>query len=98
MRWRDLRHFWWGPTYDDIEAAGEPPTDKAELAHAAERLLGDPVFQLAMGRIEKRLYETWRLSQPAQEEVREEAFRMHWAIGELRDELRKLIGNARMRT
>lgn len=96
MTWRDIRRFWMGPTYDDIEAAA-PPTDKAELANAAERLLGDPVFQLALGRIERRLYETWRMSQPAQEELREESFRMHWAIGELRDELRKLIGNARMK-
>ena len=96
MTWRDIGRFWRGPTYDDIEAAGEVPTDKVELANAAERLLGDPIFQLALGRIEKRLYDTWRLSEPGQAEIREAAFRMHWAIGEVRDELRRLIANARM--
>jgi hypothetical protein len=78
------------------EPPPEPPTDKAELASAATRLLADPVFLLAMSRVEERLYESWKLSAPGATEAREEHYRLYWAVGELRSELRRMIASARL--
>lgn len=101
MNWRDIRRFWCGPTHDDLKAITtdplpEPPTDKADLASAATRLLADPMFLLALGRIEARLYESWKLSAPGDTEAREEHYRLYWAVGELRSELRRMIASARL--
>jgi len=73
----------------------ELPTDKAEISAAATRLLGDPAFVLAMSRVEDRLYESWKLSAPGDYPAREEHYRLYWAVGELRSELRRMIGTAR---
>src|SRR4051812_5209604 len=102
MRWRDFRAFWRGLTMADIEQPPpeplpEPPTDKAELASAATRLLADPMFLLALGRIEARLYESWKTSAPGDCEAREEHYRLFWAVGEVRSELRRMIDTARVR-
>src|SRR3954464_8181872 len=101
MRWRDFRAFWRGLTMADIEehtreTPAESPIDKAELAGAAQRLLSDPVFQLAMGRVQERLFESWETSVPGDYSAREEAYRLHWAVEELRSELRRMIAAARL--
>lgn len=94
--WRDLLTFGYGPTTEDLEMAakaiGTPPSDKAELASAAKRVLEDPVVQLALDRVQKRLYDSWRHTQVGAEHEREEAYRLHWAVEELKSELRRMMG------
>jgi len=72
------------------EPEPELPTDKAEISAAATRLLGDPAFVLAMRRVEDRLYDSWRLSEIGDAVRREEHYRLYWAVGELRSELRRM--------
>jgi len=95
VRWRDFRAFWRGLSMSDFEnpppePEPELPTDKAEIRAAATRLLGDPAFVLAMNRVEDRLYESWKLSAPGDYPAREEHYRLYWAVGELRSELRRM--------
>jgi len=99
LTWRDFRAFWCGLSGADIwggpptpppEPEPELPTDKAEIRAAATRLLGDPAFVLAMQRVEDRLYESWKLSAPGDYGAREEHYRLYWAVGELRSELRRM--------
>jgi hypothetical protein len=100
VNWRRLWLFLWGPTLDGlmpIREAPEPPSDRNELAGAAKRLLEDPVFALALERIQKRLYDTWRQTEVGDEHRREQMFHLHWAAEEIKAELRRMIDNARMR-
>jgi hypothetical protein len=78
------------------EPLPELPGDKHDLANAAERLLADPVFQLAMSRVQTRLFESWKASAPGDVREREEAYELHWAVEELRSELRRMIASARL--
>ena len=103
MSWSDFRRFFSGPTVEDLEAAAPPskpppelPTDRREIASAAKQLLDEPVLELAFERLETRLYETWKESGAGDVAVREEAFRLHWAIEELRAELRRMVDSARV--
>jgi hypothetical protein len=94
VNWRRLWLFLWGPTLDDlmpIKAAPEPPSDRNELAGAAKRLLEDPVFALALDRVEGRLYETWRQSAIGDSARREQAYQLHTAVEELKAELRRMV-------
>jgi len=98
VTWQDFRAFWRGLTMADIEQPPpepepELPTDKAEISAAATRLLGDPAFVLAMNRVEDRLYESWKLSAPGDYPAREEHYRLYWAVGELRSELRRMAAS-----
>jgi hypothetical protein len=101
MRWRDLWRFFGGPTVEDLTQAAAPllpplPTDRREIAAAAKALLEDPVFQLALSRVQERLAETWKTTETADMPRREEMYRLHWAIEELRTELRRMVDNARV--
>jgi hypothetical protein len=99
VSWRRLWLFLWGPTLDDlipIKAASEPPTDRNVIASEAKRLLEDPVLLLALQRMQQRLVETWKSTGTADTAAREEMYRLHWAIEELRAELQRMIDNARV--
>jgi len=101
MNWRQVWRFLRGPTVEDlipIKEAPEPPSDRNELASAAKRLLEDPVFNLALDRVQKRLYDSWRQTEVGAEHAREQAYRLHWAVEELKTELRLMIATARMRS
>jgi hypothetical protein len=101
VNWRTIWRFLRGPTVEDlipiIEPPPEPPNDRNELASAAKRLLEDPVFILALDRVQKRLYDSWRQTEVGAEHAREQAYRLHWAVEELKTELRLMIATARMR-
>jgi hypothetical protein len=99
VNWRRLWLFLWGPTLDDlipiVGPSGEPPSDRNELAGAAKRLLEDPVFALALDRIQKRLYDTWRQSEVGDEQARERQYHLHWAVEEVKSELRRMVDSVR---
>jgi hypothetical protein len=100
VNWRRLWLFLWGPTLDDlmpIKAAPEPPSDRNELASAAKRLLEDPVFALALERIQKRLYDTWRQTEVGDAQARERQYHLHWAVEEVKSELRRMVDSVRLR-
>lgn len=99
MNWRRLWRFLKGPTVEDLIPIreAEPPSDRNELASAAKRVLEDPVVQLALDRVQKRLYDNWRQTEVGAGEAREQAYRLHWAVEELKTELRLMVLNARMR-
>ena len=103
VSWRDMWRFFSGPTIEELETAipikappPELPTDRNVIASGARQLLDEPVLELAFERLETRLYETWKASGAGGVAVREEAFRLHWAIEELRAELRRMVDSARV--
>jgi hypothetical protein len=66
------------------------------IASAAKQLLDEPVFQLALERVQRRLVETWKSTALADAPAREQQYRLHWAIEELRAELRRMVDSARV--
>jgi hypothetical protein len=100
VNWRRLWRFLQGPTIEDMTAPIAPPelpSDRNEIAGAAKRLLQDPVFALALDRVERRLYETWRQSAIGDSAKREQAYQLHCAIEELKAELHRMVPAAQMR-
>lgn len=88
-RFHDEQHRAW-------QASQPVPENQQELGEEARKLLDNPVLLEALDRVEKRLIETWRLSDPADEEGRERVYRQHWAVKQLRAELSRMIANAKM--
>jgi hypothetical protein len=102
VSWHDFWRFFSGPTVEDLMVATPTPpraelsTDKREIAAAAKQLLEEPVFQLALERMQRRLYETWKTTSVADVEAREQMYRLHWAIEELLAELQRMVDSARV--
>jgi hypothetical protein len=70
------------------------PRDKRELGNAARQLLDDPVLHLALERVEDSLIQTWKTSDPADEEGRERVYATYLGMQRFRGELRRMIANA----
>jgi hypothetical protein len=75
-------------------ASQAPPRDKKELGHAARQLLDDPVLHLALEKVEDSLIQTWKTSDPADEEGRERVYATYLGMQRFRGELRRMIANA----
>jgi|SRR5580765_2007231 len=80
------------PTWRSSEPA---PSDPMQLGEAAKRLLDDPTLHLALTRVQAKLIETWKATEIDQVEAREAAYRLHWAADKFREELQRMVGNAR---
>lgn len=76
--------------------AAEAPEDRSILGQHAKRLLDDPVLSLALERIERRLTDTWRNTAVGDDAGREAAYRLHWAVQQLKTELNAILGNGRI--
>lgn len=74
-----------------VNPLAEPPQDVVELANAAHQLLRDPVFQLAMERLQAGLVDRWQRSAVGNRDERENAYLLHAAIAELRAELTRMV-------
>lgn len=92
---RALADYWGGTTTPEWPAPGAPPDNLVQLGEAARRLLEDPVLQLAMQRVQQKLEEGWRRTAPGEQEAREAAYRLYWALEQVRQELRLMLGNAK---
>lgn len=79
--------------YSEPAPAEAPPEDRRELANAARELLENPVFRLAMERVQDRLVSTWRHTALSAAEEREAAYRLHAAVEQLRGELVRMTTN-----
>lgn len=92
---------WWHDfVNDERDVFGRPidlaPTDPIELGARAKALLDDPLLKLALDKIEEKLNATWRHSKVGDTEAREAAYRLYWAIEQLRSELRAMRDNAKV--
>lgn len=74
-----------------------PPQDVVELGNAAQQLLQDPVFRLAMERVEAGLVDRWRLSPIGAAAEREAVYHLHVAVAEIRAELTRMVAAGRQR-
>jgi hypothetical protein len=72
------------------------PPSQGELGEEARKLLDNPVLHEAMDRVERKLVETWKNSAPGEEEQRQAAYHMYWALYRIRGELQVMIANAGM--
>lgn len=75
----------------------DPPKDMVELGNAAQQLLQDPVFRLAMERVEAGLIDRWRLSPIGAAVEREAVYQLHAAVTEIRAELTRMVAAGRQR-
>jgi hypothetical protein len=98
VNWRDIRGFFAGSAlHNELpRPPAEPPSDRNELGAAAARLLEDPVFALALDRLQRDLYDTWRQSELGAQERRERAYLLYTAIEDLKAELRRMVTTARL--
>ena len=71
-----------------------PPTDRRELGTAARQLLDDPVLHLALERVEAKLMQTWKTSDPSDEEGRERVYAAYLGMQRFRQELQIMVGSA----
>jgi hypothetical protein len=92
--WRQLYAQYWGET--PAWPPPPPPESLGELGEEARKLLENPVLHEALGRIETKLVASWRGSAVGDDEAREAAYRLHWAVEQLKAELRLMIANASM--
>ena len=76
------------------DSAAPAPTDRMVLGAQAKRLLDDPVLQLALGAIDRKLVETWKSSAVGDDDGRHAAYCLHWAVDQLRRELQLMVSNA----
>lgn len=76
------------------QSTAAPPTDRRELGTAARQLLDDPVLHLALERVEDKLMQTWRTSNPADEEGRERVYAAYLGMQRFRQELQIMVGSA----
>ena len=90
-----IARFWRHPRLIPWRSSQPPPSDPSQLGEAARRLLDDPTLQLALDRIQQKVGDRWRASLSGEIDQREAAYRLHWAVEELRGELRRMLGNAR---
>jgi hypothetical protein len=98
MIWQRLAELWEARLVPEPpDEVREPPSDPVALGHAAQALLQDPVMRLALERVERRLYDTWRLSADDDHAVREMAYSLHRAVQELRAELQRMVTDGRRR-
>ena len=98
MIWQRLAELWESRLVPEPpDEVREPPGDPVALGHAAQALLQDPVMRLALERVERRLYDTWRLSADDERDVREMAYSLHRAVQELRAELQRMVTDGRRR-
>lgn len=77
---------------------GEPglaPMDKALLGAQARRVLADPVLALAFDRIERDLIEGWRRTAVGDQQAREAAYSLVWAVQEVKSRLQNFCNNAK---
>lgn len=88
MKWRGPQWF--------ARTANAPNSDPSILGTHAKRLLDDPVLALAFERIENKLAETWRHTAVGDADGREAAYRLHWAVEQLKSELAAILGNAKV--
>jgi hypothetical protein len=72
------------------------PQDKLQIGARAEALLHDPILALAFEKLERDIDNRWRNSAVGEKEQREAAYRMHWAIEQVRVKLRTMLGDAQM--
>jgi hypothetical protein len=94
MIWQSLLAFWKERLGPLPPPPIDPPNDPVQLGAAARALLHDPVFNLAMERIEHRLVLSWKHTADDERNVRELAFYLHRAVQELRAELQRMATRA----
>jgi hypothetical protein len=94
-----LLPWWFGrPDTDPVpplQPPAPPPADRVELGAAAQRLLQDPTFALALDRVQVRLTDAWRNSTVGDAAGREAAYRLHTAVEQLRSELHLMVANGK---
>jgi len=83
------------PEIGAVASPNPPPTDRVELGAAAQRLLQDPVFALALGRVQARATDVWRHSKVGDTTARETMYWLQAAIEELRSELQQMVDNGK---
>lgn len=96
MIWQSLMVFW-KERLDPTPPPSDPPNDPVQLGAAARALLHDPVFNLAMERIEKNLVLSWKHTADDERNLRELNFYLHRAVQELRAELQRMVTESRRR-
>lgn len=77
--------------------AADASDDVVLLGEEAARILEHPVLALAFDRVDRGLLDRIRNSTPLDTAGREEAYRLHWAVQQLKSELRQMAGNAKMK-
>jgi len=70
--------------------------DKTLIGIHAQRLINDPVLGLAFEAIERDLTATWRNSALGHGAQREEAYRLVWALAQVRTKLNELLADKKM--
>ena len=70
------------------------PQSQGELGEEARKLLDNPVLHEAMDRVERALIETWKRSEPADNEGRETVFAVYQGMQRFRGQLQVMIANA----
>ena len=71
--------------------------DVLALGEEAARVLDSPVLALAYQRVADKLLNTFKNSAPDEVAVREEAYRLYWALEAVRGELLALVGAAKLK-
>lgn len=74
-----------------VNPLAEPPQDVVELANAAQQLLRDPVFRLAMDRLQAGFLDRWRRTTVGNRDERENAYLLFAAVEEIRAELTRMV-------
>lgn len=74
----------------------DAPADRSILGEHAKRLLADPVLGLAFERIERTLTERLFNTKLGESEQREAAYRLHWAVEQLKAELQTILGDSKV--
>lgn len=82
--------------FTDLVDRGIAPTDKSLIGQHAQRLIDDPVLALAFDKVERDLTATWRNSPLGQKDQREEAYKLIWALAQVRTKLLELLADKKM--
>ena len=77
-------------------SSGPVPESQGELGEEARKLLDNPVLIEALERVERTLIETWKRSEPSDEEGREQVFAVYQGMQRFRGQLQQMIANAGM--
>lgn len=96
MIWGRLQRWIYEDQPWQWQASRPVPESQGELGEEARKLLDNPVLIEALDRVEKKLIDSWKNSAAGEGLTREEAYRMYWAVGALRVELKLMIANASM--
>lgn len=90
-----LAELFWGRSEPaEPEPAVAAPADRVQLGAVAKQLLSDPVLVLAFDLVAEDLVKEWRNSAVRDQETREAAYRMLWALEGAKQKLRAMLGNA----